>query len=118
VVQIMQRKHFRLYDPAFGKDIGYWKSVSPIHQLTAGAKPIMAVCSSTRPDKPCAQAHEFADKAASLGIKVTVLEQPKSHRQINQELGLSGAYTDAVEAFMATLDDSVKALLASNASRM
>jgi hypothetical protein len=86
--------------------------------LTAGAKPIMAVCSSTRPDKPCAQAHEFADKAAPLGIKVTVLEQPKSHRQINQELGLSGAYTDAVEAFMATLDDSVKALLTSNALRM
>lgn len=118
VVQIMQRKHFRLYDPAFGKDINYWKSASPVHQLTAGAKPIMAVCSSTRPDKPCKQTHEFADKAASLGIKVTVLEQPKSHRQINQELGLPGAYTDAVEAFMGTLDESVKTLLMSNTSRM
>jgi acetyl esterase/lipase len=117
VVEIMQRKHFRLYDPAFGKDANYWKSASPVHQLIAGAKPIMAVCSSTRPDQPCTQAHEFADKASSLGIKVTVLEQPKSHRKINQELGLPGAYTDAAESFMAGLDQSVKARLMPNASK-
>jgi arylformamidase len=76
----------------------------------------MAVCSSTRPDKPCLQAHNFADKAASLGISVIVLEQALTHKQINQDLGLAGAYTDAVEAFMSSLDSAVKNLLMNGAS--
>ncbi|MGZ3240174.1 MAG: alpha/beta hydrolase, partial [Burkholderiaceae bacterium] len=104
VVQIMESKHYRLYDQAFGKDMSYWKSVSPIHRLVAGAMPIMAVCSGTRPDKPCLQAHNFANKAASLGIRVSVLEQMLTHKEINQNLGLQGAYTDAVEVFMSSLD--------------
>jgi arylformamidase len=116
VVQIMERKHYRLYDPAFGSDTAYWKSISPIHQLVAGAMPILAVCSSTRPDKPCLQAHNFADKAASLGIRASVLEQALTHKQINQNLGLQGAYTDAVEAFMGSLDDSVKSVLMNSAA--
>ncbi|MGZ5819736.1 MAG: alpha/beta hydrolase [Burkholderiaceae bacterium] len=111
VVQIMERKHYRFYDQAFGSDSSYWKSVSPIHRLMAGAKPIMAVCSSTRTDNPCLQAHGFADKAASLGIRVAVLEQALTHKQINQDLGLPGAYTDAVEAFMSSLDGTVKNML-------
>jgi arylformamidase len=116
VVQIMERKHYRLYDPAFGSDAAYWKAVSPIHQFVAGAMPILAVCSSTRPDKPCLQAHNFADKAASLGIRAAVLEQALTHKQINQELGLQGAYTDAVEAFMGSLDDSIKSILMNSAA--
>jgi acetyl esterase/lipase len=111
VMEIMQRKHFRLYDPAFGTDIGYWKSASPIHQLAPGAMPILAVCSSTRPDKPCLQAHRFADAALSVGVRVTVSEQPMTHREINQNLGLPGKYTDAVETFMGSLDESVRAAL-------
>ncbi len=111
VIQIMERSHYRLYDQAFGNSISYWKSASPVHQLTAGARPILAVCSSTRPDKPCQQAHDFSNKAASLGVRVAVLEQALSHREINQNLGLPGAYTDAVELFMGSLDESVKSKL-------
>lgn len=117
LIQIMEGKHYRFYDQAFGKSISYWKAASPIHQLTAGARPMLAVCSSKRPDKPCQQAHNFADKAASLDIRVSVLEQALSHREINQNMGLPGAYTDAVEAFMGTLDDSIKRALMSAASR-
>lgn len=116
VVQIMERKHYRLYDQAFGKDMTYWKSVSPIHRLTAGAMPIMAVCSSTRADKPCLQAHNFADKAGSLGVRVSVSEQMLTHKEINQNLGLQGTYTNAVEAFMGSLDDSVKKTLMNGTS--
>jgi arylformamidase len=116
VAPIMEGKHYRFYDQAFGNDPAYWKSVSPIHHLTAGAKPILAVCSSTRPDKPCTQAHQFADKAASLGIRITVLEQALTHKQINQELGLASAYTDSVETFMSSLDSTVKSLLINGAA--
>jgi arylformamidase len=115
VVQIMEGTHYRFHDQAFGKSISYWKSVSPIHQLVAGAPPILAVCSSTRPDKPCLQAYNFSEKAASLGIRVSVLEQALTHREINQNLGLPGAYTDAVEMFMGSLDDSVKRTLSNGA---
>ena len=40
-----------------------------------------------------------------------LLEQTPSHGEINAELGDPGAYTQAVEAFMASLDPTVAALL-------
>jgi len=39
-----------------------------------------------------------------------MLEQNLSHKDINKNLGLSGAYTDAVEKFMGSLDPSIKAV--------
>ncbi len=103
VVEIMHRKHYRLYDQAFGKDETYWKSASPLHVLTNAAPPMLLVCSTTRRDKPCDQAHAFAGKAAGLGMRAEVSVQALSHKEINQKLGLAGAYTDAVEIFMASL---------------
>jgi len=35
IVEIMQRRHFRLYDGAFGTDRAYRRNASPIHRLTA-----------------------------------------------------------------------------------
>lgn len=111
VSPIMQGKHFRLYDAAFGADPAFWRAVSPVQQLTPSAKPMLAVCSSRRSDS-CAQADLFADKAGQLGVRADVLRQDLSHREINQSLGLPGAYTDAVEAFMGSLDPGVARLLA------
>lgn len=113
IVQVMERDHLRLYDDAFGKNRDYWESASPWHVLTAQAKPILLVCSTQRRDKPCEQMHEFAARAKRMGLRVEVLGQAKSHREINVDLGLPGAYTDAVERFMASLDPRVKRLLAS-----
>lgn len=107
VVQIMESKHYRLYDKAFGSNAALWRSTSPFHVLEAGAAPILAVCSTKRPDKPCMQANSFAKKAASLGIRVKVLEQKMTHKQINAELGMPGGYTESVETFMMSLDDSL-----------
>ncbi len=111
VTPIMQGSHLRLYDAAVGTDPAFWRAVSPLQQLTASAKPMLAVCSSRRSDA-CAQADVFAERAAQLGVRAQVLRQDLSHRDINQSLGLAGAYTDAVEAFMASLDPAVAKVLA------
>ncbi|PTY08324.1 esterase [Opitutaceae bacterium EW11] len=106
VPAIMEKRHFRLYDPAFGKDPAYWKLASPYHLLTAPAQPVFAVCSSRRADSR-AQARSFAAHAKSIGSAVTVHEEDKTHREINDELGLTGPYTEAVDAFLRSLSPSL-----------
>ena len=103
VAQIMQRRHMRLYDEAFGKDAAFWKSASPIQQLSAEAKPMLLVCSTTRRDKPCDAARAFAEQATALGVRAEVSGQALPHGEINHNLGLPGAYTDTVERFMRSL---------------
>jgi arylformamidase len=103
VAQIMQRRHLRLYDEAFGKDAAYWKSASPIRQLSAEVKPMLLVCSTTRPDKPCDAARAFTEQATALGVRAEVSGQALSHGEINHNLGLPGEYTDTVERFMRSL---------------
>jgi arylformamidase len=102
-VKIMQSRHYRLYDKAFGKDEAFWKSASPYHVLNATATPMLLVCSTTRKDKPCEQAAAFAAKATDLGVRAEVSGQALSHKEVNQKLGLPGAYTDTIERFMQTL---------------
>ena len=46
-------------------------------------------------------------RARALGVTTQVLKQALSHRDINQQLGLDGAYTDSVEGFLRTLDYSL-----------
>ena len=112
VTQLMAGRHLPLYDRAFGKDPAFWRRVSPLHQLSAAAYPLLAVCSTRRADA-CPQAHGFERKAAALGVRVVVLEQDLSHREINQSLGLDSGYTRAVEAFMGSLDPAVQQALLS-----
>lgn len=102
VVQIMQSRHASFYDRAFGKDPAYWQAASPWHQLKAGTAPLLLVCSSRRDDS-CPQAQQFTAHASALGVQAQVLAQDLSHKGINEELGRPGAYTGAVEAFMASL---------------
>ena len=110
VAQIMEARHFGFYDEAFGKDPAYWRQASPLQQLTSKAPPMLMVCSSRRADS-CLQAEGFAHKAHSLGLQARVLPEDLSHGEINDKLGLAGAYTDQVEAFLASLDDTVAAQL-------
>lgn len=109
VVRIMDDRHHRFYDQAFGKDPAYWAAASPWHALNALARPFLAVCSSRRSDA-CAQARPFVDKARSLGVPAQLLEQDLSHTEINAQLGQAGRYTEAVDAFMSrlTADAAVK----------
>ena len=106
VARIMESPHLSLYDQPFGTDPAYWKKVSPLHVLTAAARPVLAVC-STRRAASCDQAHAFVDKANNMGLYAEVLEEDMAHGEINERLGLPSAYTDAVESFMSTLDPVV-----------
>ena len=103
VERTMALPHLPLYTKAFGDDRAYWREVSPEHQLSAGAKPMLLVCSSLRRDS-CSAASRLAAKAATLKVRAEVLPVPKSHAAIDAELGAPGEYTDAVETFLRTLD--------------
>jgi hypothetical protein len=65
--------------------------------------PMLVVCSSERRDS-CPAAMRFVAKAKQLGVRTEVLTQAKSHREINEQLGLAGPYTDAVDRFLSSLD--------------
>lgn len=107
---IMRDRHARLYDAAFGTDPATWPALSPWHNLTTQAPPMLLVCSSQRPDKPCRQADAFADKGRAVGVRMQVLPQPMSHADINGLLGQPGAYTDVVDGFLAGLHPTWSAL--------
>lgn len=106
LVTLMQAPHPRLYDKAFGKSPHAWRNASPYHVLTASAFPVLAVCSSLRSDA-CPQAHQFVKKALSLGVSAQVLEQSKSHGDINRDLGADLVYTEAVEGWMKALNPTL-----------
>ena len=102
VTTIMQARHPSLYDDAFGTDPAYWRKASPTLQLARGAKPILLVCSTERANS-CNQARGFAVAARRVGVRAEVLPEALSHGEINDKLGLPGAYTDAVDRFIASL---------------
>lgn len=102
VPALMAGSPYRLYRRAFGTDPGYWRTVSPVHRMTAPPPPVLAVCSTRRPEA-CVQARAYAARAVALGGRVQVLAQDLSHRAINADLGESGAYTAEVDAFLAAV---------------
>ncbi len=116
VPALMQARHLRLFDRAFGRDPAAWRAASPWHRLAARGAPLLAVC-STRRDEACAQARHYVEKAQSFGSRASVLPQDLSHRDINLQLGEPGAYTHAVEAFLRSLDDGLATTLAAPAPR-
>lgn len=107
---IMGNRHARLYDEAFGSDPSYWRLVSPLHVLQSAPPPLVAVCSSRRAYS-CDEAHAFVAKVNGFGGRASALPEDMSHREINVQLGTDGAYTEAVERFMAGLDPAVAARL-------
>ncbi|MDO8354804.1 MAG: alpha/beta hydrolase [Nitrospirota bacterium] len=102
LVEIMQRKHPRIYDRAFGKDPAFWTEASPYRRLTGAPAPMFLVC-STRRNAACPPAQTFASKATELGGKITVLPVDLKHGELNKELGLPSEYTTTIENFMRTL---------------
>jgi arylformamidase len=114
VVQVMEGRHFSLYDDAFGNNPEYWRRASPYYQINQAAQPILAVCSSRRA-VACPQAHAFVTRAKTFGTQATVLEKAMTHKEINDRLGADPAYTAEVESFMRQLDPAVAAALASRA---
>ena len=112
---LMLEPHLPLYDAAFGARRKYWAAASPFLSLAAGDAPFMLVCSTLRRES-CPEAEKFAKRAKALAVTAQVLKQPLSHRQINEQLGTDGAYTDSVDAFLASLDYSLARALRSGRS--
>lgn len=102
VPEIMRARHYRFYDEVFGDDPDYWRRASPSYRLMSAPKPFLAVCSTKR-DDPCPQAKNFAAKVVANGGTITVLPVDLRHLDINQQLGIPGAYTDSVDAFVRSL---------------
>lgn len=96
------RGRIRLFRNAFGEDPGFWRAVSPMHQLAGSTAPLLAVCARERRDA-CAANRAFLDKATGFGARTRLMEQPLSHAEINRQLGDDNAYTREVEGFVRTL---------------
>ena len=103
VPSLMQGRHLPLYDQAFGTQPIHWPSLSPQQQLHQPLRPFLAVCSTQRPDQPCAQAAAFVQAARQFSSTATLLPVALSHRAINAELGQPGPYTAAVDQFLQTI---------------
>lgn len=108
VPAIMEARHPRLYDRAFGRDPGFWQAASPWHQMGKGMPPMLAVCSTLR-DTPCPQAQRFRDKARQFGGLVEVLPVALSHRDLNAQLGRTdtpraATYTHQVDQYLRRMD--------------
>ncbi len=90
------------YRDAFGSDPSYWQAASPQQQLENAALPMLLVCSSIRhfPTSPCDEAGKFAQRAKTLGIPMEILPQAQKHEEINEQLGLPSAYTQAVSGWI------------------
>lgn len=92
----------RLYDRAFGAERSDWAAASPYHRLSRASLPLLAVCSTRRPDA-CPQARALARKAATLGVRVDVLPEAMTHMEINRDLGMPSDYTVRVADFIGGL---------------
>ncbi|RDI23314.1 acetyl esterase/lipase [Pseudacidovorax intermedius] len=97
---LMQHRHLRFYDRAFGADPALWRAVSPTARLAPGSLPMLLVCASERRDDSCGQSARFADRVRAAGGQATVLPQPLSHGEINAQLGTPSGYTQAVDRFI------------------
>lgn len=101
VSDTMAGRHPKFYDEAFGSDPAGWAKASPMDQWTPAAEPMLLVCSTKRPDKPCDDARAFQALAQRSGVPMPVLPRDLTHADINRTLGLPGAYTEAVDRFIA-----------------
>ncbi|MDD5053022.1 MAG: alpha/beta hydrolase [Sulfuricurvum sp.] len=103
IPKVMSTKHYDFYDEAFGTDPEYWADASPYQRLGSNAVPMLLVCSTERPDRPCMQTEAFIQKAKSLNLRAEMTPQALKHKEINEELGLESNYTKVVEDFMRSL---------------
>lgn len=101
MVEVMQRPHYRFYDPVFGPDPAYWAAVSATRVLDGPpATPVLLLHGAARDDARRA-AQGFAERARACGGSAAVLPLPLGHGDLNDSLGMPGPCTQAIEAFAA-----------------
>lgn len=102
VEKIMTTSPSRLYRRAFGRDPALWRASSPIANLTTGTAPFLLPCSVQRANA-CPAARKFSAALAGQGGHGQVVAVDKSHNEMNADLGRPGAYTQAIDAFLASI---------------
>lgn len=98
---MMNPFHQSLYDEPWGTDPAHWDAGSPVHQITEAPNSFMIIVSTEgggEADGIFGQ--QFKEKIEALGGEATLYETPLLHGETNDLLGVPGAYTDAVEAFI------------------
>ncbi|WP_168222965.1 alpha/beta hydrolase [Oceanicola sp. D3] len=96
----MARRPSRLHTRAFGTSRAFWEEASPYARLGPTATPFLLVASTKR-RAALSAARNFARAAKARKVEAEVLELDYSHAAINTALGMGGAYTQAVDAFLA-----------------
>lgn len=104
--KIMNNRHPRLYDKAFGDDPALWRAASPTLIMQGRTVPVLIVCSSRR-KVACEQANDYAANAHALGNVVEVQPEDMGHGPILGDLAKDNEYTTRVERFMGKLDAGV-----------
>lgn len=99
VTELMRKPHFDFYDRVFGDNVAFWKKMSPTERVGKQSIPIFLVCSTQR-RLSCSQAKGLQEQYDLNKRDATVLPVNLSHSQINDELGLQGQYTDAIQTFV------------------
>lgn len=99
IEKVMNERHFKLYDDAFGTDQALWRAASPAAQLSATMPPFLAVCSTKR-ESACEQANILKNKAQAFGGVFDILPVDMKHSEINHELGADNDYTRSVMDFL------------------
>jgi acetyl esterase/lipase len=100
--ELMKQKHAKLYDEALGDDPKFWEAISPWHQLMGKVSPFYMVCSTEREDS-CPQGEALEKKLQSFGGQAELNKVDMSHRQVNEQAGIHGEYTDKIESFLKKL---------------
>lgn len=100
VPERLQQGKTEIFDTVFGNDPAFLQATSPYHHLGKDTVPMMAICSSLRRIS-CPQAYDFSQQAKRVsGKELPVIEVPLSHEKINNDLGLDGTYTQAIDDFI------------------
>lgn len=102
VVSIMSSQHQEFYDRVFGNDRQLWREASPTLRLRGKTPPMLLVCSTLR-NNSCDQAAAFADRAKSLGGRVSVVPVAMRHQDINVDVGATASYTAQIDGFLHSL---------------
>lgn len=103
VPELMAVSHDNPYDTAFGANLEFWEDASPTHLVDTSGVPILVVCSTESAEDTCTKANAFKQTADAAGINVTVSPQPVEPLQINGRVGVSQAYSDTIETYIASI---------------
>jgi acetyl esterase/lipase len=104
VVAIMSGAHLPLYDEPWGADPAVWAAGSPTLVLSSKPAPMLLVNSTEGGgEADSVNGAEFKAAVESFGGRADWYDTPLLHGEVNDLLGVPGAYTTAVQTFFTSL---------------